>query len=238
MAEDTLLLINETKSLTLLENNQNTTNPSIPIILNSKRALTTLVQKQQLLIKYPYFEMMIPTNTSVIVTSCSPKTSLFSGLGNLILICLDDDKTGILNASNDSLNMEESDLDIATNILEESMDSHTTGTNDSSSQQIGLVVNSNGNVQDIYSRFRTYITLCRLKHAQMHPSTLAIAEREFVEARASAASSKGFVTTTQLFHQWLTIVRLVAISFGDDEILPCHWYHMRELEQKRYNHLM
>ena len=70
------------------------------------------------------------------------------------------------------------------------------------------------------------------------------AERLRLKEKRAALSPASTAATTQhevelagvdggMFHRWLTLARLVAVSEGAAEISVQHWRHMRQLEGRR-----
>lgn len=68
---------------------------------------------------------------------------------------------------------------------------------------------------------------CRLQ-AELDEPFAEVAERYFVAER-----QKNSKVTSEDFHRWIVLSRLICLSFGDAKIGTAHWHHMRKMEQKR-----
>ncbi|KAM9960542.1 hypothetical protein ACTFIW_009684 [Dictyostelium discoideum] len=91
---------------------------------------------------------------------------------------------------------------------------------------------------DKLNQFRNYINHCKnLSFKISSPTTTTIAEsddatrhiqEDFVKSRQLDSKM-----TTDVFHYWLTLSRLVALSFNDQYIKIDKWNIMKSLEEKR-----
>jgi len=85
--------------------------------------------------------------------------------------------------------------------------------------------NNSNALEDI----RLWWSYCRLGDVKMNENMIKYAEDDFVKAR----QANDIPPST--FHTWLTIARLITISFGDVNMEPKHWDMMREMEYQRVN---
>ena len=81
---------------------------------------------------------------------------------------------------------------------------------------------------------RKWWALTRLFDVKMSEDVVARAKLDFVRARQT---DDALTLTSEDFHRWLTIARLLAASHGDLAIQEDHWVRMRELEIFRVTYL-
>ena len=86
-----------------------------------------------------------------------------------------------------------------------------------------LIETSDEELDDI----RLWWSNCRLCDVKMDDNMIKYAEDDFVKAR----QIKDIPPST--FHTWITIARLMTISYGIENMEPKHWDMMRDLEQQR-----
>lgn len=98
-----------------------------------------------------------------------------------------------------------------------------TGSNNSSEE----ICDKEPNVVDVNS-FRNYWAILRLSDISMDPSTAVIAEEDYVRARQENAA-----VSSDDFHSWLILARLLALSYGHSSVSENTWKRMRELEGLR-----
>ncbi|GAM18325.1 hypothetical protein SAMD00019534_015000 [Acytostelium subglobosum LB1] len=80
-------------------------------------------------------------------------------------------------------------------------------------------------------KFRTYLnSLMNWKLEASSETVTKMIEEDFVSTRQKDES-----TPQEIFHYWLTTARLLAISFGENQITTERWLFMKELERKRTN---
>ena len=79
-----------------------------------------------------------------------------------------------------------------------------------------------------YSMLRRWWAGVRQLNVKMSNDLIYTAENDFVAARQADSNLDQTV-----FSRWLTIARLLAISYGSSEVLPIHWTRMKELEMLR-----
>jgi hypothetical protein len=80
---------------------------------------------------------------------------------------------------------------------------------------------------EVLDDIRLWWSNCRLGDVKMDENMVKYAEDDFVLAR----QTKDISPST--FHTWLTIARLITISFGVENMEPKHWDMMRDLEKQR-----
>jgi hypothetical protein len=85
---------------------------------------------------------------------------------------------------------------------------------------------------DSIDDMRKWWSSCRLGDVKMDETMIKYAEDDFVKAR----QTKDIPPST--FHTWLTIARLITISFGHENMEPKHWDMMRDMEHQRMNTIM
>jgi hypothetical protein len=70
------------------------------------------------------------------------------------------------------------------------------------------------------------------------PYVTKMAETEFVEARNSKRIPDSEPVTPQTFHRWLSLARLITLSFGKMELTTEFWEHMRQMEKERFRRVL
>ena len=80
-----------------------------------------------------------------------------------------------------------------------------------------------------YEAARAYFSVMReLDHA-VGPGLRTLIQEHFVAARKVPQSS----VTQETLHLWMTLARLVALSYGEEELSEESWRHVLELEDAR-----
>jgi len=91
------------------------------------------------------------------------------------------------------------------------------------------VVDLGSNDLGNWDELRAYLSYVReLEVAPCNETMCQLVQSHFVEQRQRDAT-----TTTDAVHLWLNLVRLIAATFGDQEITPEHWQMVCTLERWR-----
>ncbi|KAJ7566577.1 hypothetical protein O6H91_02G109300 [Diphasiastrum complanatum] len=76
------------------------------------------------------------------------------------------------------------------------------------------------------NKCRSYFTFVREEHL-IEPSLQKVPENDLVAARQEDRS-----INTDTFHRWLSMVRLVSLSFGEQKLTIEYWHKVKELERR------
>ena len=77
-------------------------------------------------------------------------------------------------------------------------------------------------------KLRNYWSVLRLSEVSMDPAAAELAEEDFVSARQDDQT-----VTSDDFHSWLVVARLLALSYGHSSVSEATWRRMKELEKMR-----
>jgi hypothetical protein len=86
-------------------------------------------------------------------------------------------------------------------------------------------------------KLRLALAIMRAIEADMSPQLSGMVQEDFVRARNEECDGSVPVVGPRDLHTWLTLVRLIARSTGDEHVRPEHWERMRCLEAKRMERL-
>ncbi|KAJ7566570.1 hypothetical protein O6H91_02G109100 [Diphasiastrum complanatum] len=77
------------------------------------------------------------------------------------------------------------------------------------------------------NKCRSYLTFVRELEHIIEPSLQKILEDDLVAARQEDRS-----INTDTFHRWLSMARLMSVSFGEQKLTIEHWHKVKELERR------
>lgn len=214
LAADTTLILDETRESDLVSDQS-----EYQQVQASRQALLSVAEHQILPVQFPFHEVRLPVSTQLIMLTHSSRQSMFADSDQLVHVQL----------------------------------KPTSPAAESSLAQV---------TESLMDRLRMYFAQCRVGQATMLAETISMAEHDFisrntvtrernqvteslsrvasdmmVEESEDDTTASPYESSSRLFHNWLTLVRLVALSQGDSEITPEHWVHMRALEAQRLNNL-
>jgi hypothetical protein len=76
-----------------------------------------------------------------------------------------------------------------------------------------------------FAKWRLYLTMARDMEHTLQPSILKTVEDDLVAARQEDRT-----LGPETFHRWLTMARLMAVSYMEPTLLPERWRMVRDLE--------
>ncbi|MCO5600015.1 hypothetical protein L7F22_054123 [Adiantum nelumboides] len=80
---------------------------------------------------------------------------------------------------------------------------------------------------ELVAHWRTYLGVARAGNHTIEPSIQKILEADLVTARQEDRS-----LGPEVFHRWLTMARLLSVSFGESTLSLERWHMVRELERR------